>query len=116
MTVIDVFYCDQYTIPLPPGHKFPMAKYALLRERLAADPRICLTPAAFAEPADIERAHDPTYVRAILDGTVDPRITRRIGFPWSPGLVQRTLASVGGTLAAADRALATGFGGNLAGG
>lgn len=41
---------------------------------------------------------------------------RRIGFPWSEGLVRRTLASVGATLAAADQALATGFGGTLAGG
>ncbi|MCL5743887.1 MAG: histone deacetylase, partial [Acidobacteria bacterium] len=41
---------------------------------------------------------------------------RRIGFPWSEGLVRRTLASVGGTLAAARDALASGFGGNLAGG
>jgi acetoin utilization deacetylase AcuC-like enzyme len=41
---------------------------------------------------------------------------RRIGFPWSPELVQRTLASVGGTLQAARDALSTGFGGTLAGG
>ena len=41
---------------------------------------------------------------------------RRIGFPWSEQLVRRTLASVGGTLAATADALATGFGGNLAGG
>ena len=41
---------------------------------------------------------------------------RRIGFPWSEQLARRTLASVGGTLAAAEDALATGFGGNLAGG
>ena len=60
--------------------------------------------------------HDPAYVAAILDGTVDPRVMRRIGFPWSEGLVRRTLASVGGTLSATADALATGFGGNLAGG
>jgi acetoin utilization deacetylase AcuC-like enzyme len=55
-------------------------------------------------------------VAAVLDGSVDPRVMRRIGFPWSEGLVRRTLASVGGTLAATADALATGFGGNLAGG
>jgi acetoin utilization deacetylase AcuC-like enzyme len=60
--------------------------------------------------------HDPGYVNSFLDGTVDPRILRRIGFPWSPELVRRTLASVGGTLAAAADALAHGAGGNLAGG
>jgi acetoin utilization deacetylase AcuC-like enzyme len=41
---------------------------------------------------------------------------RRIGFLWSSQLVERALASVGGTMAAARDAMATGFGGNLAGG
>jgi acetoin utilization deacetylase AcuC-like enzyme len=111
-----LYYCDHHTIPLPPGHKFPSEKYALLRALLAADGRFTLEPARFAEPATIELAHDPGYVRAILDGTVDARIMRRIGFPWSKELVRRTLASVGGTLAAAKDAMRTGFGGNLAGG
>jgi acetoin utilization deacetylase AcuC-like enzyme len=43
-------------------------------------------------------------------------VMRRIGFPWSPELVRRTLASVGGTLAASRDAMERGFGGNLAGG
>jgi acetoin utilization deacetylase AcuC-like enzyme len=66
--------------------------------------------------ATIELAHDSAYVRAILDGSVSDRVMRRIGFPWSPELVRRTLASVGGTLAASRDAMLCGFGGNLAGG
>jgi acetoin utilization deacetylase AcuC-like enzyme len=111
-----LYYCDHHAIPLPPGHKFPTAKYRLLRELLESDGVYDLTPAPLAEPAAIELAHDSEYVRKILAGTVDPRIMRRIGFPWSEQLVKRTVASVGGTLAAAADALATGFGGNLAGG
>lgn len=111
-----LFYCDHHSIPLPPGHKFPTEKYALLREALAASGEYRLEPAPFADPAAIELAHDPGYVRAILDGTIDPRVMRRIGFSWSEQLVRRTLASVGGTLAATADALETGFGGNLAGG
>jgi acetoin utilization deacetylase AcuC-like enzyme len=111
-----LFYCDHHPIPLPPGHKFPVEKYALLRALLAADGYYRLEPAPFADPAAIERIHDPRYVRAFLSGTLDPRILRQIGFPWSEPLVRRTLASVGGTLAASADALATGFGGNLAGG
>lgn len=111
-----LYYCDHYAIPLPPGHKFPMRKYRLIRERLQACGKFQFEQAAFADPAAIERAHDPAYVRAFLDGTLSPQILRRIGFPWSEGLVQRTLASVGGTLAAARQALVAGFGGNLAGG
>jgi len=111
-----LFYCDHHVIPLPPGHKFPTLKYSLLRALLARDGFYELLPAPFASPATIELAHEPEYVRRILDGSIDPRIMRRIGFPWSEQLVRRTLASVGGTLAATDEALATGFGGNLAGG
>lgn len=111
-----LYYCDHHTIPLPPGHKFPTEKYAILRGLLEADGAYRLEPAPFADATAIERAHDPAYVRAILDGSIDPRVMRRIGFPWSEGLVRRTLASVGGTLAATADALATGFGGNLAGG
>jgi acetoin utilization deacetylase AcuC-like enzyme len=111
-----LYYCDHHPIPLPPGHKFPIEKYALLRAMLAADGVYDLQPAPFADAASIELAHDAQYVRAILDGSVDARVMRRIGFPWSEALVLRTLASVGGTLAAAREALRAGFGGNLAGG
>ena len=111
-----LFYCDHHELPLPPGHRFPAEKYRLLRERLAADETFEFVPASPVAIALIELAHEPAYVRAVIDGTLDAATQRRIGFPWSPQLVQRTLCSVGGTLAAMDVALATGWGGNLAGG
>ncbi len=111
-----LFYCDHYPIPLPPGHKFPMEKYALLRGLLQADGFFDLEAAPLAARETIELAHDPAYVRSFLDGSLDARALRRIGFPWSEFLVRRTLASVGGTLAGARDALAGGMGGNLAGG
>ena len=111
-----LFYCDHYPIPLAPDHKFPTAKYRLLREVLEADGSFSLEPAAFASPEVVELAHDPDYVARFLNGTLEPAIIRRIGFPWSRELTMRTLASLGGTLAASDDALETGFGGNLAGG
>lgn len=111
-----LFYCDHYTIPLPAGHKFPSAKYRLLRETLEADGLFRLDPAQPASAEAAKTAHDPAYVQGFLDGTLEPAVMRRIGFPWSPELVQRTLASLGGTLAAGEHALRTGFGGNLAGG
>jgi acetoin utilization deacetylase AcuC-like enzyme len=114
--VLRLFYCDQYTIPLPAGHKFPATKYRLLREVLAAEGSFQLEPAPLAEPETIALAHDPDYIRHFLEGTLDPLAMRRIGFPWSKELTRRTLASLGGTLAAADDALSRGFGGNLAGG
>jgi acetoin utilization deacetylase AcuC-like enzyme len=111
-----LFYCDHHAIPLPAGHKFPAEKYRLLREALACDGVFELEPAEFARPELIELAHDPAYVTGFLNGSLDPAIMRRIGFPWSHELTRRTLASLGGTLAASEDALRTGFGGNLAGG
>jgi acetoin utilization deacetylase AcuC-like enzyme len=111
-----LFYCDHHAFPLPAGHKFPIRKYAFLRELLRADGFFRFEAAPFAAREVIELAHDPAYVHAFLEGTLDPRIMRRIGFPWSEGLLRRTLASLGGTLCATLDALNSGFGGNLAGG
>lgn len=111
-----LFYTDQHVIPLPHNHKFPIEKYRLLRETLQRDETFTLERAPLAERESIELVHDPVYVEAFIQGTLDARAMRRIGFPWSEGLVQRTLASVGSTLAATDEALAHGWGGTLAGG
>lgn len=111
-----LFYCDHYGIPLPPGHRFPLRKYRMLREALEASGLFLLEPAPPTIAETIALAHDPAYVQAFIDGSLAPAAMRRIGFPWSRGLVQRTLASAGGTLAAAQDALDTGFGGTLAGG
>ena len=111
-----LFYTDQYVIPLPEGHRFPIQKYRLTRELLAADGQFAFEPAPLADRQTVELAHDPEYVTAFFQGTLTPQAMRRIGFPWSEGLVKRTLASVGGTLAATREALANRWGGNLAGG
>jgi len=113
---VKLYYCDDHVIPLPPGHKFPAQKYRLLRELLAAEGNFEFEAAPLADPETIALAHDPQYVRSFLDGTIERQIMRRIGFPWSPELVRRTLAAVGGTLRATDDALALGVGGALAGG
>ncbi len=111
-----VYYCDHHEIPLPKGHKFPMRKYALLRQRLQQSGLFDLQPAPLASSEQIELAHDADYVRSFLDGTLPPAMVRRIGFPWSPQLVARTLASVGSTMAASVNALRFGWSGGLAGG
>ncbi len=116
MMRLPVFYCDHHEIPLPAGHKFPLRKYRMLREILERDPRFELAPAGPAAPEDVMLAHDPDYVRRFVEGTLPPAAMRRIGFPWSEGLVRRTLASAGGSLSAAEQALQRGFGGTLGGG
>jgi acetoin utilization deacetylase AcuC-like enzyme len=116
VTRLKLYFCDHHELPLPAGHKFPIGKYRLLREILAQDPRIQLEPSSFAPLAFIEQVHDTAYVKAFLSGMLDKAAIRRIGFPWSEGLVWRTLGSVGGTLAATREALDYGIGCNLAGG
>jgi len=93
-----------------------MQKYRLLRERIVADGFWRLEPSAPAPLETIKLAHDPEYVDQFVHGMLPPAAMRRIGFPWSEGLVTRTLASAGGTLAATRDAIDTGFGGTLAGG
>lgn len=88
----------------------------MVRDLLSVAGGFRFVEAALAEPRVIELAHDAEYVRRFLDGSLDRSVIRCIGFPWSEGLVRRTLASVGGSLAAAEEAMATGWGGNLAGG
>jgi acetoin utilization deacetylase AcuC-like enzyme len=111
-----LYYCDHYEIPLPEGHKFPMRKYRLTRDLLAADGSFRFECAPLADRAIVELAHDAGYVSQFLAGTLPPQAIRRIGFPWSEALVKRTLASAGGTLAATEDALAQRWSGNLAGG
>jgi acetoin utilization deacetylase AcuC-like enzyme len=111
-----LFYTDHHPLPLPPEHRFPIQKYRMLRELLERDGFFALEPAPLAEVETIALAHDPSYVDAFVHGTLSEAAMRRIGFPWSEGLVKRTLASVGSTLAATREALATGWGGTMAGG
>jgi acetoin utilization deacetylase AcuC-like enzyme len=111
-----LFYCDHHEIPLPPGHRFPKRKYRMLRDLLSSAGVFEFVEAPQADPQTIALAHDPAYVQAFLEGTLDDAAVRRLGFPWSEGLVRRTLGSVGGTLAATREALDTGWGGTLAGG
>src|SRR3954453_7577440 len=88
----------------------------MLREELSCDGRFRLRPANLAERDAILRVHSADYVNGFLDGSLDPLVMRRIGFPWSRELVNRTLGSVGSTLLATEAALQSGFGGTLAGG
>ena len=114
---MQAFYSDQFVLPLPEGHRFPMAKYALLRDALVAHlPGIQLLQAPRASDAELLQVHTPDYVRGIADGSVPAAVTREIGFPWSEAMAERARRSVGATVAAARSALRQGIGANLAGG
>jgi acetoin utilization deacetylase AcuC-like enzyme len=94
-----------------------MAKYQILRDRLAREfAQVRLMPAPAATDGELALAHSPDYVRAISDGSVDPRILREIGFPWSEAMAARARLSVGATVSACRAAFAEGVSANIAGG
>jgi len=114
---MEVFYATQLVLPLPAGHRFPMAKYQLLRDRLTAEvPGLELKQAMPATDGELALVHSPAYVTSICDGSVDPKLMREIGFPWSTAMADRARRSVGATIAACRAALRTGVAANVAGG
>jgi acetoin utilization deacetylase AcuC-like enzyme len=114
---MQVFYATQFVLPLPAGHRFPMAKYALLRDALAREPDIRLQLAEPASDGELALAHTPAYIDAVVHGTLSAAQQREIGFPWSPAMVERARRSVGATVQAFRVALAgEGVAANIAGG
>jgi acetoin utilization deacetylase AcuC-like enzyme len=116
---VKAFHSDTYVLPLPPGHRFPMPKYRLLREAAARTlPALRIEEAPPASDGELALAHDPAWIAAVAEGTTSAAQQREIGFPWSPRMVERSRRSVGATIAAARTALIGGEGvaANLAGG
>lgn len=116
---MQAFHADQFVLPLPAGHSFPMSKYRLLREAVEHhEPGIRVMPAQPASDGELALAHDPAWITAVTEGTTSAAQQREIGFPWSPAMVDRARRSVGATIGAARAALFGGEGvaANLAGG
>ena len=113
---MQAFYSDKFVLPLPPGHRFPMSKYRLLREQLESLPGLQLYQALPASDGELALAHTPAYLLAVVDGTLGAAQQREIGFPWSEAMVERARRSVGATISAARSAFATGLATNVAGG
>ena len=116
---LSVWSSAKYTFALPEGHRFPVAKYAMLRDRVVSDGIVTadhvFDPAA-ATDDDLLLVHTAEYVQRFNEGLLDAAEIRRLGFPWSPGLVERSRRAVGGTLEASRHALRRGVAMNLAGG
>jgi acetoin utilization deacetylase AcuC-like enzyme len=116
MTML-AYTSDHFVLPLPEGHRFPMAKYRLLREAVEAGlPGVVLAPAPAASDGELALAHEPAYVSAVAEGWLSDAQQREIGFPWSVAMAERSRRSVGATIAAARSALSDGVAANLAGG
>lgn len=117
--LLHVWSSSRYTFPLPPGHRFPIEKYELLRERVLAEGTV--SPEHLHEPERVSRddlllVHTAGYVDRFTQGTLTPDEIRKLGFPWSQHLVERTYRAAGGTVEASRHAVKCGIAMNLAGG
>ncbi len=112
-------YHDDYVIPLPPHHSFPMPKFSALRDLLVREELIAPNDIIAPEEADWELlrlVHTRDYLESLRCGSMAMSAVRRMGFPWSQALVRRSRLAVQGTVNAARMALEDGISGNLAGG
>ena len=111
------FYSDHFVLPLPEGHRFPMAKYSMLRLGVAQELHaVQMLEAPAATEGELALAHTPDYVQAVKSGTLSSEALREIGFPWTPAMAERSVRSAGASIAAGRVAMQEGIAGNLAGG
>lgn len=100
---LPLIYHEDYSPPFPAGHRFPMAKFRLLKEQLLASgitrEEQLLRP-AICQPEILALAHCPAYIERFMNGTLGREEQRRLGLPWSEALARRTLRAVGGSLLA----------------
>lgn len=113
-----VFHPD-YTVPLPPGHRFPIGKFGRIKDLLLADGAV--QPHALRRPkpvsdAELGLAHNADYIRTVVALALDKKAERRLGLPLSAALIRRGRAAVGGTVLTARLALKEGLACNIAGG
>jgi acetoin utilization deacetylase AcuC-like enzyme len=116
---LPVVYHPDYVVPLPEGHRFPMAKFQQLYDLLLKDEIISLDSTYTPEmpPQEwIELVHTRDYVQAYCQRTLDAKAVRRIGLPCTEMLVKRTCIAVAGTVLTAQLALKLGICCNCAGG
>ena len=112
-----LFYAATHVQTLPDGHRFPMGKYELLRQRLVDEmPQLTLQSADAATEGELALVHTPLYIESVFQGSLPSGAQREIGFPWSEGMVERARLSVGATIMAARTAFKEGVAANLAGG
>ena len=110
------FAHDIYTYPLPDGHRFPLAKYRLVREAAEALPGVDVTGARAATWEELARTHTTEYLERVRSGRLERREQLALGLPWSPELVERSVRATGATIQAAAAALEDGVAMNLGGG
>ena len=117
--MLKIFHSDRFVPQLPEGHRFPIIKYQLIREQLLYEGTVeerDLEESTPCEEKNILAIHDADYWESMKTLSLTPRQIRRIGFPQSEQLVERSRRSCQGTFEAALNACQHGIGLNIAGG
>ena len=107
---------DVHTYPLPAGHRFPLAKYPLVRSAAERLPGVAVHRARRASWRELRGAHSISYLAQVRSGALGRRAELALGLPWSERLVERARRATGATLQAAEAALEDGVAANLGGG
>jgi acetoin utilization deacetylase AcuC-like enzyme len=114
-----VSYSPDYYAPIPETHAFPMRKFeglhAYLTQNEIIPSRFVIKP-GMIDISALRSVHTENYTNEILHGFSDKKKERKLGLPWSLGLMRRSFLACQGTLNAALMALQDGISGNLAGG
>ena len=118
MLPFKLVYSEHYRLPLG-DHVFPSQKYDLVRKELLAEaiaaPGDFVTPQPATEE-DVLLVHSHFYLDKLMEGTLTAREELAMEIPYSYEAVQAFLWHTGGTILAAERALADGVSFNLGGG
>lgn len=117
--MLKIAFHPDYVLELPPGHRFPMEKYALITEQLLHEGTV--SEEHFFEPdianvECIERVHRPEYVQKLKTLTLSRSEERATGFKQSEKLIQREFRIMEGARKCAEYALENGISMNIAGG
>lgn len=117
--MIKIAFSDDYILPLPATHRFPMDKYELIPSQLLYEQSYDDNNFFIPQIMDVDlirQIHDNDYVDRVLKGELTYKEMRRIGFPWSRQMVDRELLITYGSVQSAVYALETGVSFNVAGG
>lgn len=122
--MLPLVYHPNYSCPFPEDHRFVMSKFVRLHDYCLQHGLIGQHNLFRPEPVSqqvMSIAHAMPYLQMISEQNddTDPenkKAWRRIGLPWSQGLVERTFTAPSGTLLTAKLALQYGMASHLAGG
>ncbi|MDX2303740.1 MAG: histone deacetylase [Microscillaceae bacterium] len=117
--MLKIAWTEEYVLPLPPKHRFPMEKYALIPEQLLYEGTVkdenFFQPGVLTEEL-ILSVHQPAYWDKLKNLELTKQEIRSAGFPLNRALVDREKRIGQGTLECSLFALQFGIAMNVAGG